>query len=356
MTIADRRRPAAALGAAQVDDRRRRAWRRAATTTGWSATCAISPATAGAAPGLRRAPTSVAGRAGDAAPGQRAQRPGDPLRPRQRRGRRGDRLAGRHPAGHGRDGRTSAPSIRSTCWPASTPARTAWRPSRRSAAQGLTIGHWPQSVAMSSVGGWVATRASGQFSTAYGNIEDIVHSIEAVLPDGELVTLGKGPRASAGPDLRHLMLGSEGTLGVITGVTFSLRRARRGPRRSPPSRRRTWRPASSFQREIIQSRLAPAGDAPVRRAREPAGWTRAPTPLPDPHGARRPGGAGRGRGGRASPRWPRGRASPPAPTDIVEHWLEHRNTVPPLGQLLDAQHRRRHGRGLGRLGRDRRGL
>ena len=92
------------------------------------------------------------------------------------------------------------------------------------AARGLTIGHWPQSIAISSVGGWVATRASGQFSTAYGNIEDIVHSIEAVLPNGELVVLGKAPRAAAGPDLRHLMLGSEGTLGVITGVTLSLRR------------------------------------------------------------------------------------------------------------------------------------
>jgi alkyldihydroxyacetonephosphate synthase len=89
---------------------------------------------------------------------------------------------------------------------------------------GLTIGHWPQSIAVSSVGGWVATRASGQFSTAYGNIEDVVYSIEAVLPNGELITAGKAPRASSGPDLRQLLLGSEGTLAVITGVTFSLRR------------------------------------------------------------------------------------------------------------------------------------
>lgn len=91
------------------------------------------------------------------------------------------------------------------------------------AVHGLTIGHWPQSIAISSVGGWVSTRASGQFSTAYGNIEDIIHSIEAVLPDGELVTLGKAVRAAAGPDLRHLLMGAEGTMGVITGVTFSLR-------------------------------------------------------------------------------------------------------------------------------------
>lgn len=93
------------------------------------------------------------------------------------------------------------------------------------AARGLTIGHWPQSIAISSVGGWVSTRASGQFSTAYGNIEDMIHSIEAVLPNGDIVTLGKAPRAAAGPDLRHLLMGAEGTMGVVTGVTLSLRRA-----------------------------------------------------------------------------------------------------------------------------------
>lgn len=98
------------------------------------------------------------------------------------------------------------------------------------AARGLTIGHWPQSIAVSSVGGWVSTRASGQFSTAYGNIEDVTYGIEAVLPTGEVVHLGKAPRASAGPDLRHLVMGAEGTMGIVTAVTFSLRAApeRRG--------------------------------------------------------------------------------------------------------------------------------
>lgn len=88
---------------------------------------------------------------------------------------------------------------------------------------GLTIGHWPQSIELSTVGGWVATRASGQFSTAYGNIEDMLLDLEAVLPDGSVVRTRRTPRASAGPDLRQLFLGSEGTLGVITEVTFSLR-------------------------------------------------------------------------------------------------------------------------------------
>jgi alkyldihydroxyacetonephosphate synthase len=89
--------------------------------------------------------------------------------------------------------------------------------------QGLTIGHWPQSIEVSTVGGWVATRASGQYSTAYGNIEDVLLDLEVVLPDGAVLRTRRTPRASAGPDLRQLFLGSEGTLGVITEVTFSLR-------------------------------------------------------------------------------------------------------------------------------------
>jgi alkyldihydroxyacetonephosphate synthase len=94
---------------------------------------------------------------------------------------------------------------------------------RRVREYGLTIGHWPQSIEVSTVGGWVATRASGQFSTAYGNIEDMLLDLEAVLPDGSVVRTRRTPRASSGPDLRQLFLGSEGTLGVITEVTFSLR-------------------------------------------------------------------------------------------------------------------------------------
>ena len=92
------------------------------------------------------------------------------------------------------------------------------------AEQGLTIGHWPQSIAVSSVGGWISTRAAGQFSTAYGGVEDMVHSIEVVLPDGDMVVLGKAPRAAAGPDLRHLFIGAEGTMGIVTGVALALHR------------------------------------------------------------------------------------------------------------------------------------
>ena len=87
----------------------------------------------------------------------------------------------------------------------------------------MTIGHWPQSIDLSTVGGWVATRAAGQYSTGYGNIEDLLFGLEAVLPDGSIVRTRATPRASAGPDLRQLFLGSEGTLGVVTEATFSLR-------------------------------------------------------------------------------------------------------------------------------------
>ncbi len=89
-------------------------------------------------------------------------------------------------------------------------------------ARGYTTGHYPQSIARSTVGGWVATRAAGQFSTRYGNIEDLCLALEAVLPSGEVVRTGPIPRAAAGPSLREIFLGSEGTLGIITEVTLRI--------------------------------------------------------------------------------------------------------------------------------------
>jgi alkyldihydroxyacetonephosphate synthase len=82
----------------------------------------------------------------------------------------------------------------------------------------ITCGHWPQSIALSTVGGWLACRGAGQLSTRYGKIEDIVEGLDVVLADGTLVRTGGAPRAAVGPDLTQLFVGSEGTLGIITGA------------------------------------------------------------------------------------------------------------------------------------------
>jgi len=87
---------------------------------------------------------------------------------------------------------------------------------------GYSMGHFPQSIGVSSVGGWVATRAAGQFSTRYGNIEDMLVAFEAVLPSGEIVRTRPTPRGATGQDIRHLFLGAEGTTGVLTELTFQI--------------------------------------------------------------------------------------------------------------------------------------
>lgn len=87
---------------------------------------------------------------------------------------------------------------------------------------GLATGHYPQSFHLASVGGWVTMRGSGTFSSLYGNIEDRVADLEVVLPTGEVLRTKSIPRASQGPDLKQLFIGSEGTLGIITSVTLRL--------------------------------------------------------------------------------------------------------------------------------------
>jgi alkyldihydroxyacetonephosphate synthase len=88
--------------------------------------------------------------------------------------------------------------------------------------RGYTTGHYPQSIELAQVGGLVATRSSGQFSSKYGSIEDLVLGLEVVLADGEIVRMSTMPRRAVGPDLRALWIGSEGTLGIITEVTLKV--------------------------------------------------------------------------------------------------------------------------------------
>ena len=206
---------------------------------------------------------------------------------------------------------------------------------RAVAEQGLTLGHWPQSIELSTVGGWCATRASGQFSTAYGSIEDLILALEVVLPDGSVLRTRETPRAAAGPDLRQLFLGSEGTLGVVTEVTFSLR-----PR--PPCSR-----GQAFHFEDLRTGLDP-----VRRILA-AGWRPPVVRLYDASEAERLFGdycpAGRGlllllhegpeslvaaQEQAAGEICAQGGGGPVAPAS-VDHWLEHRNRVPGFRGFLE---------------------
>ncbi|RYX87062.1 MAG: FAD-binding oxidoreductase [Bradyrhizobiaceae bacterium] len=88
----------------------------------------------------------------------------------------------------------------------------------------MTMGHWPSSFGISTVGGWVACRGAGQLSTRYGKIEDMVFGMDVVLADGRLITVGGHSRAAVGPDLLQLFIGSEGTLGVVVKIRFKLHR------------------------------------------------------------------------------------------------------------------------------------
>jgi alkyldihydroxyacetonephosphate synthase len=96
----------------------------------------------------------------------------------------------------------------------------------------LTLGHWPQSVALSTVGGWLACRGAGQLSNRYGKIEDMVIGLDVVLADGSLIHTGGNARSAQGPDLNQLFVGSEGTLGVIVGSRLRLHPAPTAERRA----------------------------------------------------------------------------------------------------------------------------
>jgi len=91
------------------------------------------------------------------------------------------------------------------------------------AGEGLTVGHYPQSIAESTVGGWIAASSAGQASTGFGAIEDVLLGLTAVLPDGQILRCRPVPRSAAGPDLRRLLVGSEGTLAVVTEAALACR-------------------------------------------------------------------------------------------------------------------------------------
>jgi len=90
--------------------------------------------------------------------------------------------------------------------------------------RGYTIGHFPQSFEYATLGGFAAARSSGQASAGYGRFDELVLALEVATPAGTL-SLGRAPKAATGPDLRQLLLGSEGAFGVITSLTVQIRPA-----------------------------------------------------------------------------------------------------------------------------------
>jgi alkyldihydroxyacetonephosphate synthase len=91
-------------------------------------------------------------------------------------------------------------------------------------AQGLTLGHFPQSFEYATVGGFAATRSAGQASSGYGRFDSLVSSVRLLAPAGEISTLAT-PHTAAGPALRELVIGSEGVLGASPDVTVRVRPA-----------------------------------------------------------------------------------------------------------------------------------
>jgi alkyldihydroxyacetonephosphate synthase len=124
------------------------------------------------------------------------------------------------------------------------------------ADHGLQLRHYPQSYEFSTLGGWIATRAGGHFATVYTHIDEFVESVRLVTPSGTMETR-RLPASGAGPDPNRLVLGSEGTLGVITEAWMEVQ-----PR--PPYRAKATVHFADFDdavtatREIVQARLYPA--------------------------------------------------------------------------------------------------
>jgi alkyldihydroxyacetonephosphate synthase len=124
------------------------------------------------------------------------------------------------------------------------------------AERGYTIGHHPQSFEYATIGGFAAARSSGQASAGYGRFDERVVRLTLATPQGT-IALGTAPKSAAGPDLRQLVLGSEGALGVITSVTVEVR--------PTPSERvyEGWRFASFAEGAAALRRLIQDGPVPT---------------------------------------------------------------------------------------------
>ncbi len=121
---------------------------------------------------------------------------------------------------------------------------------------GLTLRHFPQSYEMSTLGGWIATRSGGHYATLFTHIDELVESVRAITPRGAYATR-RLPGSGAGPDPARLLIGSEGTLGIITAAWMRLQDRPRF-RASAPFEFERFEDAWGAARAIAQSGLWPA--------------------------------------------------------------------------------------------------
>lgn len=122
---------------------------------------------------------------------------------------------------------------------------------RFGAKRAYTLGHFPQSFEFSSVGGWIVTRGAGQNSTYYGKIEDMVISQEYVTPVGIFKTCPQ-PRAATGPDFDEVMMGGEGTFGILTKATLRVCRWMPDNRKRFSYMFKSWEDAQAAARDVMQ--------------------------------------------------------------------------------------------------------
>ena len=176
-------------------------------------------------------------------------------------------------------------------------------------AQGLTTGHSPQSKPIAQLGGLVATRSIGQFSTLYGGIEDMVVGLEAVLPGGRVVRVRNVPRRAAGPDVRHVLIGNEGALAYVTEVTVKLFRHYPDATRWFGFRVPEFAAGRGAAARGRHRRLPALGGAALLPRGRPPALPRPPA-RPEPRRALRGGAAAAGRGHRGRDRGDGGRGRP----------------------------------------------
>ena len=198
---------------------------------------------------------------------------------------------------------------------------------------GYTLGHWPQSMDLSTVGGWLACRGAGQYSTRYGKIEDMVIGLEVVLADGRIVRTG-GARATrrdrAEPDP------------ALRGQRGHARRHHRGPAAAPPTshRRRSAVPSASPPSPTDSRRAAgssaggphrPSCACTTRRNR--AATSISPTPTSSSSSTRPIPTSSRAPWRSSTPSAARESGAQPLDRELVERWLGHRNDVSALAPL-----------------------